>query len=167
MPVPNDIYEIRSYASEEFPDVFKKASCRVNAIKAECTFWEKATILHMEAHRPKENAQPPRYSRHYYDLARMAKADIKRIALSDPGLLKTVVAFKEKFYPSGWAKYDSAVPGTFKLIPPEHWLDVLRKDYRDMQIMIFGEVPTFDEILKILGELEVEINHIGEEGELR
>ena len=40
----------------------------MKAIRAERTFWEKATILHQEAHRPKEKIQPPRYSRHYYEV---------------------------------------------------------------------------------------------------
>jgi hypothetical protein len=54
---------ISCYAAEAFPKLFDQRECAVKVIKAERTFWEKATILHHEAHRPEGNAQPPRYSR--------------------------------------------------------------------------------------------------------
>lgn len=158
--IPNALYNISPYSAEEFPDIFKQSTCAVKAIKAERTFWEKATILHHEAHRPEENPQPLRYSRHYYDMARFAASDIKNVALRDIELLQAVVAFKQKFYPRGWAKYELAVPGTFKLMPPPHILSNLEKDYKDMTIMIYGEVPTFNEILQAIAKLEDEINQM-------
>jgi hypothetical protein len=56
-----------------------------------------------------------RYSRHYYDLARMAHAPVRAAALADTGLLAEVVAFKQRFYPRSWARYDLAVPGSLRL----------------------------------------------------
>lgn len=40
---------------------------------------------------------PQRYSRHYYDLYRMAQTPVKDVAFSHIDLLKTVVDFKMKF----------------------------------------------------------------------
>ncbi len=156
--IPNDNYEIHPYAAEEFPHLFEQPSSFVQVIKAERTFWEKATILHQEAHRPENKPQPIRYSRHYYDTARMARSKVRKTALSNIELLSSVVNFKKKFYPQRWAKYDLAVPGTFKLIPPAHALTTLEKDYRAMEEMIYGEIPTLDEIMGVLKELEDEIN---------
>ena len=34
----------------------------------------------------------------------------------------------------------------------------LRRDYRDMGMMIFGEIPNFDRVMNILQRLEDEIN---------
>ena len=34
----------------------------------------------------------------------------------------------------------------------------LRRDYRDMGMMIFGEIPNFDTVMNILQRLEDEIN---------
>ena len=156
--LPNAGYEIYPYAAEEFPAQFTEQRCRVQAIKAERTFWEKVTILHHEAHRPEGSPQPVRYSRHYYDLARMVNAKVKDSALRDLALLRSVVASKDRFYPRGWARYDLAVPGAMKLIPPGHVLPSLRRDYKEMQIMIYGERPEFDEILRQIQALEHEIN---------
>jgi len=154
--LPNDAYEIVPYAAEEFPEVFETVGARVQAVKADRTFWEKATILHQEAHRLPEKPSPARYSRHYYDLDRMAHSSVRHQALKDLDLLNDVVLFKQKFYPCAWARYDLATPGTMKLVPAEGQLDSLAGDYKRMQVMIFGEAPSFEEIIKTLSELEDE-----------
>ena len=159
--VPNGQYEISSYVAESFPDVFKDSTCHVNAIKAERTFWEKATILHAEAFRPEKKLHLARYSRHYYDLAMMASnATVKSAALGDLELLHSVVDFKTKFYPASWANYDLAKPGSFKLLPPDHNLKSIAEDYKQMQVMFYGEIPTFDHLMETLQCLEDEINGI-------
>jgi hypothetical protein len=156
--MPYDNYRIKSYAAEAFPQLFKQADCAVRAIRAERTFWEKATILHHEANRPDGNPQALRYSRHYYDLAMMAESPVKVAALADLVLLEEVVAFKQRFYPRGWAQYDQAKPGTFRLVPTGHVLAAVEKDYVQMRNMIFGRYPSFDEIMASLQLLEREIN---------
>ena len=88
----------------------------------------------------------------------MAKSSIKEKALADLELLSSVVAFKQKFYPRGWAKYEDAKVGTLKLLPPLFRLASLEKDYASMQNMIFDKRIEFDEIIEVLGELEGEIN---------
>ena len=158
--MPSDSFEISSYASQKFPDFFDKPLCKVNAILAKRTFWEKATILHQEAHRVKEKALLPRYSRHYYDMAIMAKTKVKNEALSDLELLQQVVDFKNKFYPATWAEFDKAKPNTLKLAPSEYKIDELKADYKAMENMIFNKYLSFEEILKTLKELESEINSL-------
>ena len=127
------------------------------AIAAERTFWEKATILHQVAHR--KARIPQRYSRHYYDLYKLAVSRVRASALARPKLLEDVVAFKQRFYPSAWARYDLAIPGSLKLLPatPSH-VKNLEKDYQDMQVMLYGTPPEFRDILEELRKLEAEIN---------
>lgn len=162
--VPNSQYEIRSYVAEAFPAAFDKPCCRVMAIKAERTFWEKATILHAEAFRPKSKPLPLRYSRHYYDLAMMAAdPSVKTAAFENLDLLHTVTDFKAKFYPASWAKYEQAKPGAFKLMPADSNHSVLAHDYEQMKVMLFGEVPPFDELLESLQALAADINALESE----
>lgn len=158
--MPYDSYKIWPYAAEAFPQIFKQADCAVQAIRAERTFWEKATILHHEANRPESSPQPLRYSRHYYDLAMMAASPVKDAALADLALLEDVVAFKQRFYRRPWAHYDEAKPGTFRLLPSGHVLAAVEKDYVQMRNMIFGRYPDFDEIMETLRTLEREINEL-------
>ncbi|MCG3717640.1 nucleotidyl transferase AbiEii/AbiGii toxin family protein [Aliarcobacter butzleri] len=143
--LPSDSFEISSFAAQKIPQVFEKSNCTVNTIVAKRIFWEKATILHHEANRPADSAMPTRY----YDLAMMAQSKVKNEALADLDLLQNVVEFKQKFYPRTWAKYEEAIPGTLKLLPPEFRLDSLEKDYKAMQNMIFDKHISFDEIIEI------------------
>lgn len=159
--LPSDVFAITPYAAQHFAHIFEKPSCNVPTILAERTFWEKATILHQEAHRAVDKPMPPRYSRHYYDLARLALADVKAKALADLEMLAAVVAFKQRFYPSAWAQYELAKPPTLKLIPPEVRVSELAKDYQAMQNMIFDKPLSFDEVMHTLVELEKEINALG------
>ncbi len=156
--LPYEEHRISCYAAEAFPDVFEQRECTVRVISAERTFWEKATILHHEVYRPEANPQPHRYSRHYYDLAKMAQSPVKAQALADTGLLASVVEFKQRFYPRGWARYDLAQPGTLELVPKDQVLVSVKSDYRAMGNIIFGEVPNVDEMLAVIRGLQEEIN---------
>lgn len=157
--VPQDSYIIQPYAAQTFPEIFDAPDCSVVAIKAERTFWEKATILHQQAHRP--NTIPARYSRHYYDMYQLARSIVKEKAFADLKLLNDVVAFKNRFYRCPWAHYDTAKPRTFRLVPDQTHLMELNSDYRQMKVMIFGEIPEFEQIISGLKQLEDEINHLG------
>ncbi len=158
--VPKDTYTITPYAAENFPSVFKSPTCSVVAITAERTFWEKATILHQQAHRKHDSVMPDGYSRHYYDLFRMSQATVKTNALADSKLLRDVVTFKERFYRSPWARYELAKPGSFKLIPAPVHNQQLQKDYDAMQPMFFSPPPGWPVIQAALAELEHEINSL-------
>jgi hypothetical protein len=154
--VPSAEREIRPYAADQFPGLFADPVCAVVAIDAGRTFWEKATILHQQAHRP--GPAPERYSRHYYDLYKLAASDLGRYAARDFGMLADVVAFKQRFYPARWASYETAVPGTLRLLPREDQMAELRRDYAAMGVMIFGETVAFSEIVRGLQELERAVN---------
>jgi hypothetical protein len=164
-----DIEEIRSallfkggtimpFAAEEFPDVFDEPSCAVKAIKAERTFWEKATILHAEHHRPPDKPLPGNHARHYYDMAMLARSPVGAQAAQDLELLRRMVEHKRKFYYVAWARYDLAEPGTLSLVPPESRLGELADDYEAMSLMIFGEAPPLEYIIDELHRLERSIN---------
>jgi hypothetical protein len=156
--VPRDRFIVRAFAAEEFPAVFAEPDVAVTSLLAKRTFWEKATILHAEFHRPAEKAMPDRYSRHYYDLAMLAQSPVRAEALADLALLDQVVLHKETFYPSGWARYDLARIGSLRLVPPEERRAALERDYRSMSVMIFGQPPPFGEIMEVLAALEQDIN---------
>jgi hypothetical protein len=156
--LPSESRVIRSYAAEQYPRVFMHPDCRVNVISARMTFWDKATILHHEAYRPEHSPQPKGYSRHYYDLSRLAESPIKDEALRDMALLASVVEYKQRFYPRGWARYDLAKAGSIRLLPQGHVLAAVQNDYRQMRNMFFGHVPELNAILQTLTRLEAEIN---------
>jgi hypothetical protein len=155
--VPSARSVIRPYVAERLPAVFGGSDVTVIAIGAERTFWEKATILHAEAHRAGKT--PIRHSRHYHDLYCLAGSWVRRKALGDWELLRKVVEFKQQFYPCGWANYETARSGTMRLLPREDGrLREMERDYADMRVMLFGEAPEWLEIVRVLRALEGEIN---------
>lgn len=156
--VPNEQRAIRPYASDHFPNLFKQAETLICTILAERTFWEKATILHQEAHRGPDKPLPRHYSRHYYDLYRLSLLPVRDSALMKIDLLQEVVQFKMRFYHCPWAAYEDAKPGSLKLLPPEHHLAELKRDYQAMQAMLFGRIPSFEEIIVQIESLEKMIN---------
>lgn len=157
-PIPHDLRPVRPFAAEHFPTVFGDPTCQVPTVVARRTFWEKATILHAEYHRPLHKPMLPRYSRHYADVAMMSQAAVVDEALADFDLLTSVVVHKDRFYHCGWAKYLEARPGSFHLLPRERRLPDLRRDHEAMGVMFFGEPPTFDDVMSNLADLEHKIN---------
>ena len=156
---PYAICKIKPYVAERHEKLFDTPFTEVKTVLPERTFWEKITILHRESFRPEGSPLPHRYSRHYYDVYCMMNSPVKEKALKDLALLEKVVSFKDKFYHSPWGRYDLARPGSIRLMPPEHNIQALRSDYEQMLGMLYGDKPTFDEIMGGLALLEEEINH--------
>lgn len=146
------------YVAEALPGLFGDAAFHVPVLDIERTFWEKATILHAEAHRPNDKATPDRFSRHYADLAALAQAPTGAAALTRDDLRSRVVAHKQVFFASAWASYPTAVPGTFRIIPSADRLTVLAADYRAMRDMFFRPPPAWTEVVETLTQLERRIN---------
>lgn len=124
------------------------------------TFWEKATLIHVECHRPELRAGAERLSRHWYDLARLADHDVGRQAVGDVALLQDVLSIKETFFRSGFSHYDRCLTGALKLVPDAALLSALRLDYQAMldAQMFYGETLPFDDIVERLTRLEQQIN---------
>ena len=150
---------ISCFIAEDYPNLFRDTSFKVRITKPVRTFWEKAIILHQEAHR--DNGKVPRrYSRHYYDIYKMYDTGVRKDALNDIPLLDEVREFTKTFYNRNWARFDEAKPGTFKVVPNPSSLKNLKEDYRSMEIMIYGNVPSFEEIFITMEKLEEKINAI-------
>jgi Nucleotidyl transferase AbiEii toxin, Type IV TA system len=151
-------HSVRPWLADTFPSEFGDWNCDVIALELERTFWEKATILHSEHHRPADKPTPDRFSRHYADTAALALHPIAAKAIEADDLLDRVVAWKNQFFASSWARYDLAQPGTFKLVPPADRIPGLRRDYLTMRDMYLAEPMNFERIMGTLGELEGRIN---------
>src|SRR4051794_39611528 len=154
-------HPIRPWVADVLPDAFADWHGDVIALEVERSFWEKATILHTEYHRPAEKPTPDRFSRHYADTAAMARHPAAGKAIDEHALRDRVVEWKSQFFGSSWANYGQAKPGTFRLAPPAERQAALRQDYRAMRDMYLTEPAGFDDILATLAELEKRINQAG------
>jgi len=155
---PYETKTITPYVAEQFPQGFKDACCAVKVLCGERTFWEKATILHAEFHRPTDKPMPERFSRHYCDFFELIRKGVSKHAVTKLELLERVAQHKNLFFKSSWAKYSEATKGTLRVVPPEQRLIALREDYAKMQQMFFGEPPDFDKMIALLNEWESQFN---------
>jgi hypothetical protein len=153
---PCETKTITPSVAEQFPQGFRQPNCAVKVLSVERTFWEKATILHAEFHRPADKAMPERFSRHYCDFYELIRKGVSATANLD--LLARVAEHKKLFFKSCWANSGTAAKGTLRIAPPEFRLKALREDYAKMQQMFFGEPPEFDEMLEVLRRWEAEFN---------
>ncbi len=61
---------------------------------------------------------------------------------------------KAVFFAQAWARHETARPESLCLLPPETRRAELGVDYAKMQEMMFGEAPTFGEIMEKLEAIE-------------
>ncbi len=119
---------------------------------AERTFWEKATAAHVYCLQGRLRGE--RYSRHWYDLAAIAKTEHLDKAIADHALARQVAEhksmyFAEKDAAGNWVDYVAAVSGALQLIPEGESLKALANDYAAMleDGLLAVEQPEFSELL--------------------
>lgn len=155
---PTASHAVRPWIADVLPQAFGDWQCDVVALDLHRSFWEKATILHAEHHRPLDKVAPDRFARHYADTAALALHADASGAIAQSDLCQRVVRWKSRFFGSAWARYDLAVPPTFRLVPPPEREAALRRDYQAMRDMYLSEPEPFERILSTLGDVEHRLN---------
>ena len=121
---------------------------------AEKTFLEKAFLLH-ELFSSQSPREADRKSRHLYDLVQMMCTDIATQAVANDELWNTIHHHRELFTSMSGVDYTPDIRKRIRLLPPDDVIDDWYNDYKDMQSsMIYGEKPTFEELMRKIKELE-------------
>jgi hypothetical protein len=156
---PAESIEIRPYISEVFPDLLAEPGTRVRAVMPRRTFWEKAMLLHEETFRPEAKRRREAMARHYYDLYRLILAGVGDESARDLDLFHRVATHRQVFFRHTWVDYSTLNPGQLRLLPADADRPTWQADYESMrQEMFYGYVPTFDEILTVVGEFQDRLN---------
>lgn len=156
---PNESHVVRPYIADLVTDyAFPQPTVTVLALAG--TFWEKATLMHVECNRPNPRASAERLSRHWYDFYKLSQelTDFQSAAAQD--LLGDVVYHKKMFFHYGYANYDACLSGGLRLVPQDDLKKVLESDFRSMVAagMFYGEPPSFQIILDRLIKVEQLLN---------
>ena len=159
-PWPTEEKTIRPYAAEDFPAFFEDPGTSVIVLSARRTFWEKATALHAEAHRPIKSPTPQYFSRHYYDLAMLLDTDEGKAAAADSDLLATGRQTQGDVFPFRMGKLRVRQAGQPSPDAARSPHQGFRSDYREMAPMMFDDRPlSFDDILARIEKLQEAINN--------
>ena len=157
---PNEEREVRPYLSvEESLKTLTFPIAHVPVLSPHRTFWEKATLMHVECMRADARPKYDRYSRHWYDVFMLVEHAIGVEALARREILESVVAHKRVFFR---ANYDGCLTGSFRLVPKDAILERLRVDFESMRAagMFVGEPASFQAIVDRLRSLEDDINAV-------
>jgi hypothetical protein len=156
---PHEPLSVRPYVADELVE-FDLKVLGVTTVDPVRTFWDKVLILHSLRRsfedRGRLRGGGQRISRHYYDVDRVLRTDIGQRAVADLAMAEDCVRHERMFFKRSGT--DTAVPGSFVLVPPAAMLDQLRQDYQAMAVMIFGEVPTFASVMDSIAVLEAVVN---------
>lgn len=156
---PNEQHVIRPYLADALPDMsFPEANMTVLSLAR--TFWEKATLIHVECNRKEPRLTANRLSRHWYDMACLAAHEKGKEAQTDRNLLADVVKHKKLFYNSSYANYDACLKSALRLVPEKILLTALEQDFEQMldSGMFYGKQTTFPKIIDTIKLLELSIN---------
>lgn len=133
-------------------------------MRAERTFWEKATAMHAYCLKGTFRGGD-RFARHWYDLECLDRIGIAQNALADRRLAADVVKHKQIFFRENDASgnpidYEAAVTGSICLIPDTEALQALRQDYQKMLEagLLQSDAIAFDTLVERLSNLQERAN---------
>ena len=131
----------------------------VRTTPAQRTFLEKVFLLHEEFHKD-GSIRTDRMSRHLYDLEKMMDTEIGQ-AINDKELYMSIVEHRRRFIGLKGFDYNTLMPESIDIIPPENVIGEWKKDYTAMQeSMIFGDSLPFEELIARLKVLNERINSL-------
>ena len=145
---PNDNYLEEDYA--------------ILTILPQRTLIEKMLLLHEEYNRDEfDKMRTDRMSRHYYDLYQLSKQDFTQSTLTDDAFIGDIINHRINYSRLKRFDYNTLKRGSLNLIPSSDILEALRKDYEIMRAeMIYGEPPSFEEIIIEVQGLQEAINNV-------
>lgn len=134
-------------------------TARPRVMKAERTFWEKATAVHVFC----RSGDPvgDHKARHWYDLERLDANGVAPRAIADADLAAQVATHKTAFFrerdqAGAWIDYHAAVGGRLQLVPVGPHLSELEADYAAMQAdgLLPVDALAFASLMARCGEIE-------------
>lgn len=158
---PFEEHKVKPFLTEVIDNSVSLPNPVVKTLSPIRTFWEKATLIHVECYRKRLIQSPERLSRHWYDLYMLYKSWIGEEALSQRNILEDVIQHKTAFFNASYAHYDRCLNGDFRLIPDVENINSLHKDYQEMIAsgMFHKEIPKFNDMIESLGSLERDLNN--------
>lgn len=149
---PSELRTIRCDAATHLQAVeFPSATPQV--MRAERTFWEKATAIHVFCAQGAFRGGD-RFARHWHDVIRLDAAGFAEAAIADKALAKAVadhksVFFAEKNMHGDVIDYHAAVSGGLQLVPDDGALVKLATDYQCMidDGLLLDDAESFEALL--------------------
>ncbi|CAN7351748.1 nucleotidyl transferase AbiEii/AbiGii toxin family protein [Variovorax paradoxus] len=151
---PAELRSVQCDAAAHLSGVVEFPEAMPQVMRAERTFWEKATAIHVFCAQGAFRGGD-RFARHWHDVTRLDAAGFADSALRDKALAKAVADHKSIFFtersPNGEPiDYHAAVSGGLRLVPDDGALAKLAADYQHMvdDGLFLEEIESFDALLQ-------------------
>ena len=117
-------------------------------------------LLHEEAFRPAEKRRRPgQMARHYYDLWGLITKGVAERTADRDDIFAGAAQHREIYFNLSWMDYSTLRRGKLRVVPLPEQEGEWRHDYQAMSPEIFfGEVPEFDDVLRVVGEFQKGFN---------
>ena len=137
-----------------------EGNCEVLTILPQRTLIEKMLLLHEEYNRDERaRMRTERMSRHYYDLFQLSRQDFSTSTLQNNEFIEEIIEHRKYYSRLKRFDYTTLKRGSIRIIPSDDILKSLELDYEIMRAeMIYGNPPTFEEIIQAMKNLQNEIN---------
>lgn len=160
---PWDVRPVTCDAAGHVPTVIFP-SAQPHVMRAERTFWEKATAIHVFCVQGRFRSAE-RFARHWHDIVRLDEAGYVDPALADRTVASAVarhkaIFFAEKDGSGNSIDYATAIAGKLQLVPENEAREVLAEDYRRMveDGLLFDEAEPFAALLEKCQQIEDRAN---------
>ncbi len=163
MREPSVMRNMKSLLATYFPNAnYVEEDVELLTIHPQRTLVEKILLLHEEYNRDeRDKMRTERMSRHYYDLFHLGRQDFSSDTMNNESFINEVIEHR-KFY-SRLKRFDYTTlnPGSISIVPDNEILQALKNDYEVMSSeMIYGNPPTFEEIIHGMKNLELQFNRM-------
>jgi len=137
-----------------------EGNCEVLTILPQRTLIEKMLLLHEEYNRDERaKMRTERMSRHYYDLFQLSRQDFSTSTLQNNEFIEEIIEHRKYYSRLKRFDYTTLKRGSIRIMPSDDILKSLELDYEIMRAeMIYGNPPTFEEIIQAMKNLQNEIN---------
>lgn len=164
---PCDEHNVECDAAAYVPEV-AFPTARPRTMRAERTFWEKATAVHgfcIGGRLPGDAI-----ARHWLDIHHLAAVGMAARAAADADLARQVADHKQLFFrvstPTGPVDYNAAISGGLILTPDAERLPLLADDYAQMidARLPNGETaPSFEDLMASCARIAADVNGVTRE----
>lgn len=160
---PTELHRVTCDAASHLEGMdFPIAEARI--MKAERTFWEKATAAHVYC--LQRNLKKERFARHWHDLSALAKSGFFGSAIRDHVIADMVAQhksffFREKAQDGSEISYEDAVRGNLKIVPDGDAYATLDEDYQkmiDAGLFHNSEIESFEVLMRDCKNMQDNVN---------
>lgn len=154
--IPNEERKITPIIYEVFEDLLGDGSFNISTLAPERTFLEKLLFIHETLEGFNKGSE--RKSRHYYDLLKLYNAGVFERIKNNRELLQMVVEHRQTFFRYNTLDYAGISSNGVRVVPSkDSWID-WRGDYTRTAVMIYKDIPSFEELMSFAEQLENEFN---------